>query len=270
MKEYYVYELIDPKSDELFYVGKGLNKRMYSHYNRVRTGHVLSNEKLYYKLKSLIDENLKPIYNKVFITTNETIAYNKEVELIKKHGREKLCNLTEGGNGSRDSMGLVGAKISKAKMGKPNLKIAGKNNPAKRPEVRRKISIALTGKKLSEETKQKIRKFSLGKTNEEIYGKEKAKQMRINSSKAHSGKNSFFYGKSIHAVWIEKYGKEIADIKWKKKYKKISKLLKGRKFTEEHKANISKGLKNSKLLKGKPWSEKRRAAQNRKQHEKTS
>jgi len=36
------------------------------------------------------------------------------------------------------------------------------------------------------------------------------------------GKNNSMYGKSPYDIWVEKYGKEIADEKWKIKYKKYS------------------------------------------------
>jgi len=96
---FYTYELIDPRNNKVFYVGKGKDKRMYSHYFAAKSGKDLINTKLGNKLKKLIKENLKPIYKKVLETNNEQEAFNKEVELIAKYGRENLCNLTDGGEG---------------------------------------------------------------------------------------------------------------------------------------------------------------------------
>jgi len=38
------------------------------------------------------------------------------------------------------------------------------------------------------------------------------------------GKNNPMYGKSVYDIWLKKYGKDIADEKWKNKYKKIIKI----------------------------------------------
>ena len=54
----------------------------------------------------------------------------------------------------------------------------GDKNPAKRPEVRKKISEVRKGEKRSEETKKRISEVRKGKTYEELYGKEKAKETR--------------------------------------------------------------------------------------------
>lgn len=48
----------------------------------------------------------------------------------------------------------------------------------------------------------------------------KTKEFRHKQSVAHSGEKNNMYGKSVYKIWIDKYGKEIADKKheiWKKK-----------------------------------------------------
>jgi len=97
--EFYTYELVDPRNNKVFYVGKGKDKRLYSHFNTIKSGRNLRNKKLGNKLKKLIRENLKPVYRKVLKTENEQEAFNKEIDLIAKYGRENLCNLTDGGEG---------------------------------------------------------------------------------------------------------------------------------------------------------------------------
>jgi len=58
------------------------------------------------------------------------------------------------------------------------------------------ISKALMGKHPTEETKNKIRNT-------------------IINNKISAGKNNPMYGRSLYSVWVEKYGKEIADEKYK-------------------------------------------------------
>lgn len=76
--------------------------------------------------------------------------------------------------------------------------------------------------------------------------------------KATSGKNNKMYGRSVYSVWVEKYGKDVAEIKysdWKKNIKRghslkseeqkseigkrISKSTKGRAFSQTHRVNLS-------------------------------
>jgi len=76
----------------------------------------------------------------------------------------------------------------------------------------------MKGKKHSEESKEKNRQNHLGKKLSE-----KTKKKISISTK---GENNPMYGKSIYDVWIEKYGKETADIKyinWKNNLKNKSK-----------------------------------------------
>jgi hypothetical protein len=54
------------------------------------------------------------------------------------------------------------------------------------------------GKKLSIETKQKIGAHKKGKTFEDLYGKEKANQLKNNLKKRMLGKNNHFFGKIFH------------------------------------------------------------------------
>lgn len=102
---YYVYYLIDPNNMQPFYVGKGSKNRMYQHF-RIRN--TIDNIYLKEKLCYLAARGQKPIYEKVIINIPEKLAYQKEIELIKLHGRliDKsgiLCNICEGGNGCTGS-----------------------------------------------------------------------------------------------------------------------------------------------------------------------
>lgn len=103
-------------------------------------------------------------------------------------------------------------KILRSKLISKNTKIAmkkyiGKNNPAKRPEIRKKISKNTLGKK--HKTFVSDRK---GKTFEEVVGKEKAKEwkrkMIVSSSKSKKYKQYQYKGISFRSSW------EVALVKW--------------------------------------------------------
>ncbi len=157
--EYYVYQLIDPRTDEVFYIGKGCKKRMYRHVENVERGRIPngSNKKLSNKIKKILYFRLKIKYKKVFVTKNEQKAYDKEQELIQKIGLENLCNLVEGGSKGR----LPWNK------GKKGLQVAwnkGKTGIYSE-ETKRKMREAKIGhipwnkeKPCSEDTKKKISK----------------------------------------------------------------------------------------------------------------
>lgn len=48
---YYVYELIDSKTNKVFYVGKGQKNRMYDHVRKAKSNQRFSNMHLFYKIK---------------------------------------------------------------------------------------------------------------------------------------------------------------------------------------------------------------------------
>lgn len=102
MDDYYVYYIIDPRTSQPVYVGKGKNRRMYDHWvnrNNKNCNHLLKR-----KFKELEQEGLKPVYAKAWVNLSETEALDIECKLIAMHGRLDLstgilCNLTDGGDG---------------------------------------------------------------------------------------------------------------------------------------------------------------------------
>jgi hypothetical protein len=97
---YYVYVLIDPCTNLPFYVGKGKNNRVITHYwNQSES----INPHKVRKIKKLKKQGFKPKWEIVFESADEKEVYNKEKELIAKWGRlhiDKkgiLTNISPGG-----------------------------------------------------------------------------------------------------------------------------------------------------------------------------
>jgi hypothetical protein len=91
--KYYVYQLIDPRSNTVFYVGKGTGNRAYTH-NEFRDGN-----NNFYKdniIKKLHQQGLEPTVEIVEHFANEQDAYNYEDKLIETIGIDNLTNITEG------------------------------------------------------------------------------------------------------------------------------------------------------------------------------
>ncbi len=103
--KFYVYQLIDPRNNKVFYVGKGCNHRMYRHVKEVQQGRTPNGSNVYLKrkIKKILNSGLEIKYKKVFITENEQYAFTREIELIQEIGLENLCNLTSGGDGFKHS-----------------------------------------------------------------------------------------------------------------------------------------------------------------------
>ena len=108
MSECYVYGLYDPNTDEMFYVGKGTGYRDTSHLKPSMWANPkdTTNPFLYYKIKSLMENNTPPIIKRLHENVSEEEAYRLENELVLKYGRRfsvengKLFNISEfmGGN----------------------------------------------------------------------------------------------------------------------------------------------------------------------------
>lgn len=151
--EYYVYELIDPRNDTVFYVGKGQLDRMYDHESQVKRGLVPNRSNVYlgYKIKKILITGLQIKYNKVLITENEQEAYNKERDLIETIGLKNLCNVSPGGIGSNGNKGRTFTaehrkKISDSlKKGFLNGRIPSWEGKTHSDETKRKCAIAMVG-----------------------------------------------------------------------------------------------------------------------------
>lgn len=136
----------------------------------------------------------------------------------KKHTEKTKNKISESNKGKISPMlGKHHSDESKEKM--------SKNSGSKRIEVREKIRAANTGKIRSDESRERYSKAKKGITLSEEH---KLKLSLTRKEKGLSkGKNNPMSGKSVYSVWMQKYGKEIAD-------KKLSAMKEKMRFKRNH------------------------------------
>lgn len=198
IKKWYVYTLIDPITNKIFYVGKGQKYRMYNHYYNVKNKKLPNgNFRLYDKIKSIIENNRDIIYEKVFYSDDENETYEYERQLIKKIGLDNLCNLFDG--------------FGKTYSGENHWNYGKKCSD----ETKKKIGISKTGNKHTEESKKKMSLKRKGVLHP-LYGKkhtEESKKMMSLNHRDFNGINNPFYGKT-HNESIKNKFKDLYSKKW--------------------------------------------------------
>lgn len=83
IKGYYVYFLINPLTDKIFYIGKGKGKRALQHYKDYKNGREKNIFK-YNEMRSFVKLGFKPIVKVVVDDITEDTAYKIETKLIKR------------------------------------------------------------------------------------------------------------------------------------------------------------------------------------------
>lgn len=142
--KFYVYELIDPVDNKVFYIGKGNKYRCFVHEYKTKNGKIPhKNSHLFNKIKKILINN-SIIYNIVFSSMDEEECYDREELLIRYYGIENLCNLEYSNRGLKHTE-ETRKKIQNANLGKKHSE-----------ETKNKLRLINTGKKLTEETKNKI------------------------------------------------------------------------------------------------------------------
>lgn len=92
--EFYVYHLIDPRSDEVFYVGKGCGDRISHHETEAKKG---SDHQKCEVIRSIWDDGMKVKRVKVKHFKSEQDAFDFEAEEIARVGLANLTNQQAGG-----------------------------------------------------------------------------------------------------------------------------------------------------------------------------
>jgi hypothetical protein len=141
-KKFYVYVLARPDGTP-FYVGKGKGRRVHDHemYARSRCGcHKCNIIRKIWRNGGQVQKYI------VFETEDEREAFMYECEMIALYGRDKLCNLTDGGEGgsnkSKEYLQMLGERIK-----------ALWNDPDTRPRMMAKYSDPEYRRNLSEKAR---------------------------------------------------------------------------------------------------------------------
>lgn len=186
MKTIFIYELIDPRTNEPKYIGKSINIS-----NRL-SAHLKDKAKTYKTnwIKGLLELNLKPIINVIDEVNEDEWSFWEQhyIDLYKSWGF-KLTNLTPGGVGIKNFTSEVRKKMSLAKLGKVG-ELSNKKGKKHSKESCLKMSLIRKGKTYEEvlgvdkakEVKEKQKKIRKGKTYEEIYG-DRAEEIKEKQSK---------------------------------------------------------------------------------------
>lgn len=96
---YYVYTLAHPDGT-VFYIGKGTGRRIKFHEAEAQGDCQCPRCQV---IRSIWEKGQSVVKAIVFETGVEDWAHQHEMQLIKQHGREKLCNRTNGGEGRSPS-----------------------------------------------------------------------------------------------------------------------------------------------------------------------
>jgi hypothetical protein len=92
---WYVYELVDPRTGETFYVGKGTGKRIEAHEAEAKAGQVCSKKVFHIKEIWASGKEVERRFNAMF--WDEQAAYDHETDLIATIGLDNLTNVLPGG-----------------------------------------------------------------------------------------------------------------------------------------------------------------------------
>lgn len=101
MTKYFVYELIDPRDNTTFYVGKGTRQRHKAHESEARTGNNSINKAKCEYIRELWESGHNVEY-KLHPCVDEMAAFDLEQQLIERYGRRikgtgNLFNVDAGG-----------------------------------------------------------------------------------------------------------------------------------------------------------------------------
>jgi hypothetical protein len=231
--KFYVYILLDPNKSgsynyedykfefEPFYIGKGSGDRAFRHTTKkVLNDNCNSHKKN--KINKILKTNKNPIVLLLFENLNENEAFEKENKLIQLIGRSDLNfgPLTNKTNGGDGGVsGRIVSIETREKLKKANIGKKNKNKGKKFEEI--------YGKEKGNKIREKLKLYATGKSNIELYGFEKTNQMKINSSNSLKG--------------------IVKNEEWRLK---LSNSHKGKKLNEETRKKISKSLLGNKRAKG--------------------
>jgi hypothetical protein len=186
-----IYALVDPRNNQVRYIGwtsKELEKRLSQHISEVNRFNTHKNN----WIKNLFEYDLVPIIQIIEDTIYERRT-ERESYWIKYYGRENLTNSTDGGEGK---LGSITSPETKIKLSNA---FSGEKHPLwgipMSQETKDKISKSNTGKKRTEEEKQRRQKRYSGEGNP-MYGVHRFGDKSPAFAIKHKESSSGFYGVS--------------------------------------------------------------------------
>lgn len=188
---YYVYQYVDPRNDEIFYIGKGKHRRFEFH---LKENPQTSRNKLKSnRIQSIRKDGYEPIVSFIIENINEPYAYAIEEELINvigtiKDGTGPLTNLITT-KWSRSNDTYIGKDYLENLRSKAKAKWADPSSTYNSPEFRAKWKESKRGSKNS--------RYQDFRTFDEIHGIEKSKAIRKVLSEKRKGS-----GNSRAKQWI--------------------------------------------------------------------
>ena len=162
--KHYVYRL-KTSDGEIIYIGKGSGTRMFK-LVQIANGNSLAkkrNSKLYNKISSVIRIGGYVFPEVIFESENESDCLNMEIKLIREIGKQNLCNLTDGGEGTS---GYLLSEETKRKISVARTGVKRMFSAQHRFHISQALkghSCPWKGKTLSEETKRKMSVSGKGK-----------------------------------------------------------------------------------------------------------
>ena len=96
--KFYVYELVDPRDESVFYVGKGKAGRIDQHEVEARKGR---QSRKCERIREIEAAGFAIVKRKASRHADEAEAYDAEADLICQYGLDALTNVVPGGRGGR-------------------------------------------------------------------------------------------------------------------------------------------------------------------------
>lgn len=212
MNSFYVYVHRRATDGRIFYVGKGRGRRAHAvgrnpHWHNIvkKHGHTVH----------FVDQGL-----------DEATAFELEQFMIAFCGRDTLCNMTDGGEGTS---GWVPSVVTRARIG---AKSVGRFFS---PETRLKISVGNKGKVLSDETKRKLSLAAIGR---DIGPIGRAKISAASTGRKKSVEDCAHHSETMKGNQLAKGNVMSAKVREKMKLAHV-----GRKVSPEVKARMSESAK---------------------------
>lgn len=256
-RKYYVYEYVDPRNGEVFYIGQGKGKRFNAHLLEAKRKKSklsdllkspIKNQKLI-KIIDILNDDLEPIINKLDKNLTRQQAFDIEHSYIISLGRKNI------GTGSLLNL-CDGYEFCDENICVPEYVYRNdKNNFYKTDEGKKAIEkIKSTLKEFykteeGERNKEYFSKLYKGKTPEEWLGEERGKKLR--EIRRVNAKNwwSQYTKEERHEMFLGEKNPFYGKTHTEETRRKISKARKGSKVSEETKKKISKTLKSKKNTK---------------------